>query len=153
MMPMADPSSNQPNQPPGDTTIGRDQVNVSNSPGTITGTVGGDVSQNFGTQVTNNFFAGAGRGSVPRRVFLSSTAQDLVAYRQVADDTILRLSQESVVMERFGAQPGTPVAECERMAAECDVVVCIVAHRYGFVPEPGRGSITRREVEAARAAG
>jgi hypothetical protein len=28
-------------------------------------------------------------------VFLSSTALDLVAYRQVADDTILRLSQES----------------------------------------------------------
>ncbi|AMY10530.1 hypothetical protein LuPra_03766 [Luteitalea pratensis] len=36
------------------------------------------------------------------KVFLSSTAQDLVAYRQVADDTILRLSQQAVVMERFG---------------------------------------------------
>ena len=35
------------------------------------------------------------------KVFLSSTAQDLVAYRQVADDTILRLSQEAVVMERW----------------------------------------------------
>ena len=32
-------------------------------------------------------------------------------------------------------------------------MVCIVAHRYGFVPEKGRGSITRREVEAAKAAG
>ena len=37
------------------------------------------------------------------KVFLSSTAQDLVAYRQMADDTILRLSQETVAMERFGA--------------------------------------------------
>ena len=46
------------------------------------------------------------------KVFLSSTAQDLVAYRQVADDTILRLSQESVAMERFGPMPGEPVAEC-----------------------------------------
>jgi len=87
------------------------------------------------------------------KVFLSSTAQDLVAYRSVADDTILRLSQESVAMERFGPLPGEPVAECERKARESDVVVCIVAHRYGFVPEKGRGSITRREVEAARAAG
>jgi tetratricopeptide (TPR) repeat protein len=87
------------------------------------------------------------------KVFLSSTAQDLVAHRQVADDTILRLSQEAVVMERFGPLPGEPVAECERKARECDVVLCIVAHRYGFVPEKGRGSITRREVEAARAAG
>jgi hypothetical protein len=87
------------------------------------------------------------------KVFLSSTAQDLVAHRQVADDTILRLSQQAVVMERFGPLPGEPVEECERKARECDVVVCIVAHRYGFVPEKGHGSITRREVEAAHAAG
>jgi hypothetical protein len=87
------------------------------------------------------------------RVFLSSTAQDLATYRQVADDTILRLSQDAVVMERFGPLPGEPVAECERKARESDVVVCIVAHRYGFEPEKGRGSITRREVEAAKAAG
>jgi hypothetical protein len=44
------------------------------------------------------------------KVFLSSTAQDLVTYRQVADDTILRMSQEAVVMERFGPLPGEPVA-------------------------------------------
>jgi hypothetical protein len=87
------------------------------------------------------------------KVFLSSTAQDLVPYRKVADDTILRMSQESVVMERFGPLPGDPVAECERQARESDVVVCIVAHRYGFVPDKGQGSITRREVEAAREAG
>jgi len=87
------------------------------------------------------------------KVFLSSTAQDLVAYRKVADDTILRMSQEAVVMERFGPLPGEPVAECERKARESDVVVCIVAHRNGFVPDKGLGSITRREVEAAKAAG
>ena len=87
------------------------------------------------------------------KVFLSSTALDLVAYRQVADDTILRMSQEAVVMERFGPLPGEPVAECERKARECDVLVCIVAHRLGFIPEKGRGSITRREVEAAKGAG
>src|SRR5215216_4863021 len=86
-------------------------------------------------------------------VFLSSTAQDLDAYRRVADDTILRLAQQSVAMERFGPLPNTPVEECERLARESDVVVCIVAHRYGFVPEKGRGSITRREIEAAHKAG
>lgn len=87
------------------------------------------------------------------KVFLSSTAVDLQAHRKVADDTILRLSQEAVVMERFGPLPGEPVAECERKARESDVVICIVAHRYGFVPEKGKGSITRREVEAAKGAG
>ena len=87
------------------------------------------------------------------KVFLSSTAVDLEAYRKVADDTILRLSQHAVVMERFGPLPGEPVEECERKARESDVVVCIVAHRHGYVPEKGKGSITRREVEAAHAAG
>jgi tetratricopeptide (TPR) repeat protein len=87
------------------------------------------------------------------KVFLSSTAQDLEAYRRVADDTILRLAQQSIAMERFGPLPDTPVEECERLARESDVVVCIVAHRYGYVPEKGRGSITRREIEAAHKAG
>lgn len=87
------------------------------------------------------------------KVFLSSTAQDLDAYRRVADNTILSLSQQAVVMERFGPLPGTPVDECERLARESDVVVCIVAHRYGFVPEQDRGSITQREIEAAHKAG
>ena len=57
------------------------------------------------------------------KVFLSSTAQDLVAYRQVADDTIRRLSQEAVAMERFGPLPGEPVAECERKARERESLV------------------------------
>jgi len=87
------------------------------------------------------------------KVFLSSTAQDLVAHRKVADDTILRLSQQTVAMERFGPLPGEPVEECERKAIKSDVVVCIIAHRYGYEPEKGRGSITRREVQAAKAAG
>lgn len=87
------------------------------------------------------------------KVFLSSTTEDLVEYRRVADDTILRLQQVSVVMERFGPLPGEPAAESERKARESDVVVCIVAHRYGHVPDKGLGSITRREVEAARSAG
>lgn len=87
------------------------------------------------------------------RVFLSSTALDLAEHRRLADDTLLRLQQQSVVMERFGALPGTPVVECERLAASSDLVVCLVGHRYGYEPDKGRGSITRREVEAARRAG
>ena len=45
------------------------------------------------------------------KVCLSSTAQDLVTYRQVVDDTILRLSHQSVAMERLGPLPGTPVED------------------------------------------
>lgn len=87
------------------------------------------------------------------RIFLSSTALDLEKHRQVADDTLLRLQQQAVIMERFGPLPNAPVAECEARAASCDLLVCIVAHRYGYAPDPGGDSITRREVDAARRAG
>ena len=80
------------------------------------------------------------------KVFLSSTAQDLDAYRKVAEETILQLSQQIVAMEYFGALPGRPVQESERLARESDVVECIVAHRYG-------SGITQLEVEAAHKAG
>ena len=49
---------------------------------------------------------GGMEGFKTMKVFLSSTTQDLVTYRQVADDTILRLSQQVVAMERFGLLPG-----------------------------------------------
>ena len=80
------------------------------------------------------------------KVFLSSTAQDLDAHRKIVEETILHLKQQLVAMEYFGALPGTPVEECERLARDSDVVVCIVAHRFG-------SGITRLEVEAAHKAG
>lgn len=80
------------------------------------------------------------------KVFLSSTAEDLNAHRKVGEDVVLQLSQQIVAMEHFSALPGTPVEECERLARESDVVVCIVAHRYG-------SGITQREVQAAHKAG
>ena len=45
-------------------------------------------------------------------------------------------------MERFGPLPGAPVEECEQKARESDLVVCIVAHRYGFVPEKRQRALT-----------
>ena len=61
-------------------------------------------------------------------------------------------------METFSAQGGQPAGECMRLAAEADAVVCIVAHRYGYVPPPdlggdGERSITWLEVDAAKRAG
>src|ERR1039457_796610 len=61
-------------------------------------------------------------------------------------------------MATFSALGGAPASECMRMAAEADAVVCIVAHRYGYVPPTELGgdgdrSITWLEVDAAKRAG
>ena len=60
----------------------------------------------------------------------------------------------AVGMETFEASDRPTVAECKRRAADCDVFVGIVAHRYGWEPEgqePGQEkSITWLEYAAAR---
>lgn len=61
-------------------------------------------------------------------------------------------------METFSALGGEPAAECKKLAAGADAVICIVAHRYGYVPPvelggDGERSITWLEVDAAKHAG
>jgi Domain of unknown function (DUF4062) len=68
---------------------------------------------------------------------------------------VLRLENLPVAMVTFSAVGGAPAPECMRMAAEADAVICIVAHRYGYVPPPelggdGERSITWLEVDAAK---
>jgi tetratricopeptide (TPR) repeat protein len=92
------------------------------------------------------------------RIFISSTAVDLREYRDKVRDAVLRLEGLPIAMETFSAQSGQPASECMRMAAEADAVICIVAHRYGYVPPlelggDGERSITWLEVEAAKRAG
>lgn len=92
------------------------------------------------------------------RIFISSTAIDLTGYRDKVRDAVLRLESLPIAMETFSARGGAPATECMRMAAEADAVICIVAHRYGYVPPvelggDGERSITWLEVDAAKRAG
>lgn len=93
------------------------------------------------------------------RIFISSTAVDLLDdYRKKVRDAVLRLEGLPTAMETFSAQSGQPAAECMSMAAEANAAICIVAHRYGYVPPPELGgdgdrSITWLEVAAAKRAG
>jgi len=92
------------------------------------------------------------------KIFISSTAVDLIAYRDNVRDAVLRLKNLPIAMETFSAQSGQPAGECMRMAGEADAVICVVAHRYGYVPPPelggdGERSITWLEVDAATRAG
>src|ERR1039457_2178528 len=92
------------------------------------------------------------------RIFISSTAIDLTGYRDKVRDAVLRLENLPIAMETFSALGGPPVSECTRMAAEADAVICIVAHRYGYVPPvelggDGERSITWLEGDAAKRGG
>jgi tetratricopeptide (TPR) repeat protein len=101
----------------------------------------------------------AGRKQRPAlRIFIASTAIDLRDYPARVRDAVLRLEGVPVAMETFSAQSGQPAQESMRLAAEADAVICIVAHRYGYVPPvvlggDGERSITWLEVDAAKRAG
>jgi hypothetical protein len=62
---------------------------------------------------------------------------------------------DSVAMESFGAEPNTPVHVCKQHVAEADLVVLVLAHRYGWIPKTDQGgdgesSITRLEFVLAQ---
>jgi tetratricopeptide (TPR) repeat protein len=93
------------------------------------------------------------------RVFISSTSQDLHAYRAVVRDVVLDLGWQPVMMEHFGTAAGQGVVDaCKERLAEADVVVAVIAWQRGGVPEVERGgdgkrSFTEIEVDAALESG
>ena len=91
-------------------------------------------------------------------VFISSTAKDLLEYREAAAKAAKQAGFEAKMMEDFEAQSSTRTYQaCMDKVRECDVLVVIVAHRYGWVPadQPGNHakSITWLECEEIRGIG
>jgi tetratricopeptide (TPR) repeat protein len=84
------------------------------------------------------------------RIFIASPAIDVVSYRDKVRDAVLLLENLPMAMETSSAQSGK--------SSEADAVICIVGHRYGYIPPPelggdGERSITWLEVAEARRAG
>jgi formylglycine-generating enzyme required for sulfatase activity len=90
-------------------------------------------------------------------VFISSTDLDLRDYRAAARDAAITADFFPSMMEYFpasGAHP--PLSACLEKAAAADVVIVIVAHRYGWIPPEapaGGKSITWLECEHAASRG
>jgi formylglycine-generating enzyme required for sulfatase activity len=69
-------------------------------------------------------------------VFISSTSEDLKEYREQAAKAALATGFSPRMMEYFPANGRIPsLSACLEMVAEAEVVIVIVAHRYGWVPE------------------
>jgi hypothetical protein len=67
-------------------------------------------------------------------VFISSTSDDLKEFRKAADRAASRGGFHQVMMEDFPAAGHAPLDVCRAKVSEADVLVAIVAHRYGCVP-------------------
>jgi formylglycine-generating enzyme required for sulfatase activity len=88
------------------------------------------------------------------KVFISSTQQDLKEYRQEARDAALKTGFMPLMFEHWPASGHRPpLHACLNTVSECDLLIVMVAHRYGWVPtDQSAGehkSITRLECECA----
>ena len=88
-------------------------------------------------------------------VFISSTSDDLKEHREQAAKAARASGFSPRMMEYFPASGHAPsLPACLEKVAEAEVVVVLVAHRCGWVPDapenPGKKSITWLECEHAR---
>ena len=96
--------------------------------------------------------------STSHSIFVSYTGDDLAAHADVVVAVLRKLGLLAIDHRDAGAA-GTPSVEwCYQMIADCDIIVVLVAHRYGWVPPVAEGgdgstSITWLEVRHARKLG
>ena len=83
------------------------------------------------------------------KVFVSSTYLDNKERRQIVQDAITTANMVWHGMEIFTASTRKTVEECRRFAEEADVLVGIIAWRYGWEPYGEEKSITEMEYDAA----
>ena len=70
---------------------------------------------------------------LPKTVFVSSTYQDLVAYRSAVWNVLSEFNVTVRGMEDFGARPAGPLATCLAELEQSDVCVLIVGLRLGSI--------------------
>jgi hypothetical protein len=85
-----------------------------------------------------------------KKVFLSSTGEDLHQYRDAAFTAIQRLPEiHCERMEDWGANESQPLDLCKRKLLECDLYVGIIGHCYGSIPPSSDRSFTEWEYDLA----
>lgn len=85
-----------------------------------------------------------------RRVFLSSPLRDLEEYRQAAKAAVGKFQQVYDDFTEWSSESGSPLEVSLRRVRSSDLLLLVLAHRYGTeVEELGGKSITHAEVETA----
>jgi hypothetical protein len=87
-----------------------------------------------------------------KSVYISSTYEDLKAYRRAVADALRQCDYNVDAMEKYPAREDRPKEACEADASNCDLYLGLFAWRYGFIPpqnNPERKSITELEYLSA----
>ena len=82
-------------------------------------------------------------------VFVSSTYEDLIPYREEVQRVLMRLEQIVKGMEYFGSSPKRPLEVCLETVRNSKIFVGIIGMRYGSIEEETNKSFTQLEYEEA----
>lgn len=82
-------------------------------------------------------------------IFVSSTYEDLIPYREEVQRVLMRLEQMIKGMEYFGSNSKRPLDVCLQNVRDSKVFIGIIGMRYGSVEEESGKSFTQLEYEEA----
>jgi len=83
------------------------------------------------------------------RVFVSSTYDDLIDYREEVLRALTRCEKIYRGMEFFGASSSTTLEHCLSQVEQSDLVICLLGTRYGSRPPGSHLSFTEHEISHA----
>lgn len=91
-----------------------------------------------------------------RRIFISSTFEDLRAYREKVCEVLRRQKHILLGLQDYAASSNQPLEAALRDVEKCEIFVSIIAWSYGYIPEQGNPdgkSLVELEYRHARAKG
>src|ERR1700733_12797260 len=92
-------------------------------------------------------------GRPPMRIFVASSYDDLQNHREAATRAILPGGNISEVRCPWPARGSPPLEVSLDKVRSCDLLILLIAHRYGAAPEGKSASITELEFGEAVARG
>src|SRR5215475_6437595 len=86
---------------------------------------------------------------IPARIFISSTRVDLQGYREAVHAAIQKMDGHAEDMIYWSADERSPVEASMARVRNSDLVILVLAHRYGTLAPGENKSIVHIEYETA----
>ena len=83
--------------------------------------------------------------SAPWRIFVSSTYEDMIPYREAVSEALTSIEQLPIGMKHFVSAPDKPLDVCLTDVRRCQLYIVLVGMRYGSIDEESGKSITELE--------
>jgi hypothetical protein len=74
---------------------------------------------------------------MPLSIYISSTYEDLMSYREHVYQALRTLRHDVIAMEEYVATDEHPLDKCLQDVREADIYVILLAGRYGYIPRKG----------------